>query len=180
MPVKFGKVHRSLSPGKPNMNDFSVVTVSSPLELFEKVVFSDFDAEFPSPHKENDKISIRRIQLKEDDDQDCETVRGDLEGEGETIEVDICREKSSVEHDSKRLVLDVADDAKAAPSIEQAVGKLRKDWPGPVQLVQCELGDGRILCARIGTFVMPCCEDYRGFVCLNINNVCVVNPQLGA
>lgn len=179
--AKFGKVYRNLVEGRPNMNDFSMVTVDSPLDLFEKIVFGECKAEFPIDLG-GGTPDCYRLQADEEagDSEDeaelCEAVKG-VPPEDLTIEVDIFREKATIDQDATQLVLAVADDkeTRRASSIEQAVAAIRKNHIAPVQMVQCELKDGRIVCVKVGTFMMPCCREWRGFVCLNTNDVCVVD-----
>lgn len=180
MAVKFGKVFRTVVAGRQNMNDFSMVTVGSPLQLFETVTFGKCDAEFPLEVNNGIATTVCRLQIDEEDDQVVEAIMGTDPAET-NLSVDICRDKETVDEDALFLVLAVANDRKTAvvDSIEQAVGWIRNTHISPVQMVQVELGDGRIFCAKAGTFLMPCCGIYRGFVCLNTNDVCVVKaPEL--
>jgi hypothetical protein len=164
------------------MNDFSMVTVESPLDLFEKITFGECIAEFPLDLLSEESQPCYRLQADEEagDSEDeaelCEAVEG-VDPAESTLRVDIFREKATVDQDATQLVLAVADNSKTrrASSIEQAVATIRKNHIAPVQMVQCELKDNRIVCAKVGAFMMPCCREWRGFVCLNTNDVCIVD-----
>lgn len=181
--IKFGSVFRNVVDDKPNMNDFSMVTVSSPLQLFDKIMFGKCVAEFPldlvssGDHFDSTANDTFRLQVDEDDDQLCEAVKGFDPAEA-LLTVDICRDKATVDEDAMSLILAVANDPSTprAKQIESAVRLIRGRHPSPTRMVQYEL-DGRIICAKVGTFVMPCCSEYRGFACLNTNDVCVVSIE---